>query len=109
MEPVSPPLPLDIPMLLVKPPLGLSTPAIFKQLDLSQASSADPRQLLAAMCTSGMSQGVCINDLERPAFLRCTSSALQYCSYPSENAQGRMHWLEVLTARPGGPISDLVA
>lgn len=71
VEPVAPPLPLDTPLLLVKPAIGLSTPAIFKALDLSLASQADPRGLLDQLTSSGLSQAVCINDLERPAFLRC--------------------------------------
>jgi len=33
---VEPPLPLDTPLLLVKPPVGLSTPEIFKALDLNR-------------------------------------------------------------------------
>lgn len=70
MEPLDPPLALDTPLLLVKPTIGLSTPEIFRALDLTEASQADPRQLLQAMCDSGMRQQLCINDLERPAFLR---------------------------------------
>lgn len=36
VEDVPPPLPLDSRMLLVKPPVGLSTPEIFKALDLGR-------------------------------------------------------------------------
>jgi hypothetical protein len=46
---VQPPLPLDTPLLLVKPPVGLSTPQIFKSLDLNRRSTADPLQLLEDM------------------------------------------------------------
>ena len=45
MEDVDPPLPLDTPLLLVKPPVGLATPEIFKALDLSRRSTADPLQV----------------------------------------------------------------
>lgn len=71
MEDVPPPLPLGTPLLLVKPPMGLATPDIFKALDLSQCSKADPRQLLQQMTEAGtMTQHMCVNDLERPAFER---------------------------------------
>ena len=71
MEDVPPPLPLDTPLLLVKPPMGLATPEIFKALDLSRCSKADPRQLLQHMTEAGsMTQDMCVNDLERPAFER---------------------------------------
>lgn len=57
VEDVSPPLPLSTPMLLVKPPVGLATPKIFKSLDLAKRSTADPLKLMADMATSGkMSQ-----------------------------------------------------
>ena len=72
MEDVPPPLPLDTPLLLVKPPMGLATPEIFKALDLSTCSKADPRQLLQQMTgAASMTQDMCVNDLERPAFDRC--------------------------------------
>ena len=45
VEDVDPPLPLDTPLLLVKPPVGLATPEIFKALDLSRRSTADPLQV----------------------------------------------------------------
>ena len=66
-----PPLPLETPLLLVKPPVGLSTPAIFKALDLSSTSKIDPRELLQHMTTAGrLTQEMCVNDLEQPAFDR---------------------------------------
>eukprot|EP00877_Chromochloris_zofingiensis_P007139 jgi/Chrzof1/2679/Cz11g24270.t1 len=69
VENVAPPVPLDIPLLLVKPPIGLSTPAIFKALDLNKRSTADPLQLLQQMTASGtISPQLCVNDLEQPAF-----------------------------------------
>ena len=71
VEDVEPPLPLDTPLLLVKPPMGLATPEIFKLLDLSKCSKADPKQLLQQMKRAGkLTQDVCVNDLERPAFGR---------------------------------------
>jgi 4-diphosphocytidyl-2-C-methyl-D-erythritol kinase len=69
VEDVRAPLPLDTPLLLVKPPVGLSTPAIFKALDLGRRSAADPRALLADMSAAGrLTQALCVNDLEQPAF-----------------------------------------
>mmetsp|Transcript_25086 Transcript_25086/g.63601 ORF Transcript_25086/g.63601 Transcript_25086/m.63601 type:complete len:369 (-) Transcript_25086:589-1695(-) len=72
VEDVAPPLPLSTPLLLVKPPVGLATPKIFKSLDLNRRSTADPKALLAGMAASGPSgrvqQALCVNDLEQPAF-----------------------------------------
>ena len=49
VENVEPPLDLGTEMLLVKPPMGCSTPAIFKALDLDGRSTADPLALLKAI------------------------------------------------------------
>lgn len=68
VENVDPPLPLDTPLLLVKPPVGLSTPMIFKSLDLNKRSTADPLALLKYLREQGMRQAVAVNDLEQPAF-----------------------------------------
>lgn len=68
VENVEPPLDLGTKMLLVKPPMGCSTPAIFKALDLDGRSTADPLALLKAIGDDGCSEAVCINDLEAPAF-----------------------------------------
>eukprot|EP00798_Chlamydomonas_sp_ICE-L_P015923 gene15923-22056_t len=68
VESVEAPLSLATPMLLVKPPVGLSTPMIFKSLDLDRRSTADPLELLKSMASTGMSQELCVNDLEQPAF-----------------------------------------
>ncbi len=46
VEDVPPPLALSTPLLLVKPPVGLATPKIFKSLDLGRRSTADPLELL---------------------------------------------------------------
>lgn len=69
VENVQPPIPLDTPLLLVKPPVGLSTPMIFKSLDLNRRSTADPLDLLNQMTQQGsITQDLCVNDLEQPAF-----------------------------------------
>lgn len=69
VENVQPPIPLDTPLLLVKPPVGLSTPMIFKSLDLNRRSTADPLDLLSKMTQQGkITQDLCVNDLEQPAF-----------------------------------------
>ena len=70
VEDVKPPLPLGTPMLLVKPPAGLSTPAVFRALDLGSRSAADPLRLSAGLRDLGRgSRELCVNDLEPPAFL----------------------------------------
>lgn len=58
----------DIDLLLVKPAVGLSTPAIFKALDLERRSTEDPCQLLDALMHRKISQCLAVNDLEQPAF-----------------------------------------
>lgn len=69
VENVDPPIPLDTPMLLVKPPVGLSTPQIFKALDLDRRSTVDPKTILEDLCQGAWTnQGNYINDLEQPAF-----------------------------------------
>jgi len=68
VEDVKPPLPLDLPILLVKPPIGLSTPQIFKALDLDRRSTADPLELLKGLADQGCTAELCVNDLEQPAF-----------------------------------------
>ncbi len=68
VEDVEPPLPLDTPMLLVKPDVGLSTPQIFKALDLDGLSNEDPLKLLERIGKEGCKDEICVNDLEAPAF-----------------------------------------
>jgi len=69
VEDVEPPIPLDTPMLLVKPNIGLSTPAIFKALDLDSRSTEDPLDLLEKITSQGKCEdAICVNDLEAPAF-----------------------------------------
>ncbi len=59
-----PPLPL-MPFSLIKPALGLSTPAIYKELKLEECYAEDPEQLLASFYAGNPKY---INDLEKPAF-----------------------------------------
>jgi 4-diphosphocytidyl-2-C-methyl-D-erythritol kinase len=69
VEDVAPPLPLGTPLLLVKPPAGLATPAVFKALDLDSRSTADPLALRSGLAEAGRaSPDLCVNDLEPPAF-----------------------------------------
>ncbi|CAK7331873.1 unnamed protein product [Dovyalis caffra] len=62
------PVPLDIPMVLIKPPQACSTAEVYKCFRLDKASQADPVTLLEKISRNGISQDVCINDLEPPAF-----------------------------------------
>jgi hypothetical protein len=63
----------------VKPPIGLSTPQIFKALDLERRSSADPLQLLKALAAEGRcTPDLCVNDLEQPAFDTCVPDSYVY-------------------------------
>lgn len=58
-------------MLLVKPNIGLSTPAIFKGMGLTPGQDfpgPDPRGLLSSLKSDGVSNTICVNDLEPPAF-----------------------------------------
>jgi len=65
----TPVLSLETPMLLVKPNLFCSTPAIFKALDLDSRSTEDPLELLRRLKDSGKpTQELTVNDLEQPAF-----------------------------------------
>ncbi|KAK7846004.1 4-diphosphocytidyl-2-c-methyl-d-erythritol kinase [Quercus suber] len=65
---IPPPVPLDIPMVLIKPQQACSTAEVYKRLRLDQTSKVDPLTLLEKISTNGISQDVCINDLEPPAF-----------------------------------------
>lgn len=58
----------DIPMVLIKPQQACSTAEVYKRLRLDQTSNVDPSILLERISTSGISQDVCINDLEPLAF-----------------------------------------
>ncbi|PKA61778.1 4-diphosphocytidyl-2-C-methyl-D-erythritol kinase [Apostasia shenzhenica] len=61
-------LPLDLAMVLIKPPEACSTAEVYKRFSLDKTSSADPLVLLEKISKNGISQDVCINDLEPPAF-----------------------------------------
>ncbi|XP_042489795.1 4-diphosphocytidyl-2-C-methyl-D-erythritol kinase, chloroplastic/chromoplastic isoform X2 [Macadamia integrifolia] len=64
-----PPLiPLDKPMVLIKPQQACSTAEVYKHLRMDQTSKVDPLVLLEKISEKGISQDVCINDLELPAF-----------------------------------------
>ncbi|KDP34537.1 hypothetical protein JCGZ_11087 [Jatropha curcas] len=62
------PVPLDIPMVLIKPQEACPTGEVYKRFRLDQTSQVDPLTLLEKISNSGISQDVCINDLEPPAF-----------------------------------------
>ncbi|GAB2257259.1 hypothetical protein Droror1_Dr00023318 [Drosera rotundifolia] len=59
---------LDSQMVLIKPPEACSTAEVYKSLRLDQTSKVDPLHLLRKISADGISQDVCINDLESPAF-----------------------------------------
>ncbi|KAJ0978934.1 hypothetical protein J5N97_014408 [Dioscorea zingiberensis] len=61
-------LPLDLPMVLIKPQEACSTAEVYKRLHLDRTSSVDPLNLLENISLNGISQDICINDLEIPAF-----------------------------------------
>ncbi|KAL9241112.1 hypothetical protein vseg_015260 [Gypsophila vaccaria] len=65
---IFPSIPLATPMVLIKPPEGCSTVQVYKSLRLDQTSKVDPLSLLEKISSEGISQEVCINDLESPAF-----------------------------------------
>ncbi|GMQ00977.1 hypothetical protein CsSME_00047802 [Camellia sinensis var. sinensis] len=55
-------------MVLIKPPQACSTAEVYKRLRLDQTSKIDPSTLLEKISRNGISQDVCVNDLEPPAF-----------------------------------------
>ncbi|KAL8201860.1 hypothetical protein R6Q57_011007 [Mikania cordata] len=62
------PVPFDLPMVLIKPPEACSTAEVYKRFRLDVSSTIDPLTLLEKISKSGISQDVCVNDLEPPAF-----------------------------------------
>ncbi|ESQ50058.1 hypothetical protein EUTSA_v10002004mg [Eutrema salsugineum] len=62
------PFPLDLPMVLIKPREACSTAEVYKRLRLDQTSNIDPLTLLENVTSNGVSQSICVNDLELPAF-----------------------------------------
>lgn len=71
MTPVSP-LPDGTKLTIVKPDIGLSTPAVFRALDYDGLSTIDPEVLLDRFMESGAvfkdGDDPYVNDLEQPAF-----------------------------------------
>ncbi|KAH0461963.1 hypothetical protein IEQ34_009538 [Dendrobium chrysotoxum] len=61
-------LPTDLPMVLIKPQEACPTAEVYKRLHLGKTSSVNPLTLLEKCFQSGISQDVCINNLESPAF-----------------------------------------
>ncbi|KAJ7964921.1 4-diphosphocytidyl-2-C-methyl-D-erythritol kinase [Quillaja saponaria] len=59
VQSIPPPVAMDTPMVLIKPQ---------QRLRLDQTSKVDPLALLEKISRDGISQDVCINDLETPAF-----------------------------------------
>lgn len=68
VQDIPPPIPLDVPMVLIKPREACPTAEVYKHLRLEQTSKVDPLTLLEQISRNGLSQDVCINDLEAPAF-----------------------------------------
>ncbi|KAI4340486.1 hypothetical protein MLD38_025315 [Melastoma candidum] len=62
------PIPSNTSMVLIKPPQACSTAEVYKRLKLDSTSRVDPLELLEKLSINGISQDVCINDLEPPAF-----------------------------------------
>ncbi|KAL5707698.1 4-(cytidine 5'-diphospho)-2-C-methyl-D-erythritol kinase [Ranunculus cassubicifolius] len=63
-----PPIPADLPMVLIKPQEACPTGQVYKNLCIDETSNVDPVALLKKISEMGISQDVCINDLEPPAF-----------------------------------------
>ncbi|XP_057954322.1 4-diphosphocytidyl-2-C-methyl-D-erythritol kinase, chloroplastic/chromoplastic [Malania oleifera] len=68
VQDISPPLSSSIPMVLIKPQEACSTAEVYKRFQLDQTSKINPLKLLEKISMHGISQDVCINDLEAPAF-----------------------------------------
>lgn len=71
MDTIDPPLPSGTKICIVKPNVGLSTPAVFKALDYDKLSSKDPDSELLPKFLEGIDKvpdDFFINDLEPPAF-----------------------------------------
>ncbi|KAM7275395.1 hypothetical protein ACFE04_017261 [Oxalis oulophora] len=65
---ITQPIAVNTPMILIKPQEACSTAEVYKHLKLDQTSKVDPLALLEKITLNGISQDVCINDLETPAF-----------------------------------------
>lgn len=55
-------------MVLIKPPEACSTAEVYKRFRLDVSSTIEPSTLLEKISKNGISQDVCVNDLEAPAF-----------------------------------------
>ncbi|KAF5191757.1 4-diphosphocytidyl-2-C-methyl-D-erythritol kinase protein [Thalictrum thalictroides] len=62
------PIPKEIPMVLIKPQQACPTGEVYKHLRMDQTSKVEPLSLLEKISENGISQDICINDLEPPAF-----------------------------------------
>lgn len=71
MAPIDPPLPSGTKVCIVKPNIGLSTPAVFKALEYDKLSTVDADNTLLPAFLKGIDtvpDEYFINDLEFPAF-----------------------------------------
>jgi len=70
LRPVPPVATSGTAVCIVKPKIGLSTPAVFKQLNYDELSEVDPEDLLGKFLEEGPGTNVenYVNDLEPPAF-----------------------------------------
>ncbi|CAH2060731.1 unnamed protein product [Thlaspi arvense] len=68
VQDLAPPFPIDLPMVLIKPREACSTAEVYKRLRLDQTNNIDPLTLLEKVTSNGVSQSICVNDLELPAF-----------------------------------------
>lgn len=71
MDSIDPPLPSGTKLCIVKPNVGLSTPAVFKALDYDLLSDLDADETLLPAFLKGVDKvpdEFFINDLEPPAF-----------------------------------------
>lgn len=78
---------------IVKPLVGLSTPTVFKALDLNGRSPADPLGLLGLHTTGASGVDKHVNDLEKPAFsvvpeLAALKAYLQDAGFPVVSMSG---------------------
>ena len=71
MDSIDPPLPSGTKLCIVKPNVGLSTPAVFKALQYDKLSELDAKETLLPAFLKGVDtvpDEYFINDLEPPAF-----------------------------------------
>ncbi|CAM9153470.1 unnamed protein product [Choristocarpus tenellus] len=88
---------------LVKPMEGLSTPAVFKNLDYDKLSDSDPLELLQLFMEQGIDGAKFVNDLEPAAF-----KAMPLLSEIKEDLQG-LGFQHVLMSGSGSTIFCLGA